>query len=76
MKQGNNEIRAQQGSNKEKTEKNKSKGVKKGATKQESNETKECKKKTKKHNGVKQKLGPIHIEEPTKEREASFSHYC
>jgi hypothetical protein len=32
-------------------------------------------KKTKKHNGVKQKLGLVHIQEPKKEHEASSSHY-
>jgi hypothetical protein len=35
-----------------------------------------AKKKTKKHNGVKQKLGLVHIQEPKKKHEASSSHYC
>jgi hypothetical protein len=76
MKQGSNETRAQWGNNKERRKKQQSKGVRKGPTKQESNEKKECqKKKTKKHDGVKQKLGPVHIQEPKKEHEASSSHY-
>lgn len=71
MKQGRNKGATKKG---ERTTKQ---GSKEGSNKirKQWNKGMQKKRKTKKHNGVKQKIGPVHIQEPKKEHEAFSSHY-